>query len=251
MTEVSKMQTQAASLTGQVIFVTGGAGGLGAAVCRAAAELGGTAVVADLEGGRAVRCADDLQRDGASAIGIELDVGREDSVANAFEFVLARYGRIDAVVNNAAIDFTVPIDELQTEQWHRALSTNLTGPFLVARAAVRLMKPRGGGHIVNIASTASKRAWPNAAVYHATKWGLLGLSHALHAELRPHRIKVSAVVAGGMRTPFLLDRFPGIDVDTLQDPASVARAVCFVLTQPSETVVPEVMVLPMRETSWP
>jgi len=131
------------------------------------------------------------------------------------------------------------------------LRTNLTGPFLVAKAAVAMMMRQGGGQIVNIASTASKRAWPNAAVYHATKWGLLGLSHALHAELRPHRIKVSAIVAGGMRTPFLLDRFPDIDVDTLQDPANVARAVCFVLTQPPETVIPEIMVLPMRETSWP
>lgn len=87
--------------------------------------------------------------------------------------------------------------------------------------------------------------------HHATKWGLLGLSHALHAELRPHGIKVSAVIAGGMRTPFLLDRFPDIDVSNLQDPANVAAAVRFVLLQPPETVIPEVMVLPMRETSWP
>ena len=93
--------------------------------------------------------------------------------------------------------------------------------------------------------------WPNATAYHASKWGLLGLSHALHAELRPYGIKVCAVVAGGMRTPFLLDRFPDIDPGTLQDPAGVAKAVCFALTQPEETVVPEIMVLPMRETSWP
>ena len=83
------------------------------------------------------------------------------------------------------------------------------------------------------------------------EWGLLGLSHALHAELRPQGIKVSAIVAGGMRTPFLLDRFPDIDPGVLQDPMAVARAVLFVLQQPDETVVPEVMVLPMRETSWP
>jgi short-subunit dehydrogenase len=109
----------------------------------------------------------------------------------------------------------------------------------------------GKGHIVNIASTASKRAWPNAAAYHATKWGLLGLSHALHAELRPQGIKVSAILAGGMRTPFLLDRFPDIDPNVLQDPKNVAQAVKFVLMQPEETVIPEVMVLPMRESSWP
>ena len=108
-----------------------------------------------------------------------------------------------------------------------------------------------GGHIVNVASTASKRAWPNASAYHATKWGLLGLSHALHAELRPRGIKVSAVVAGGMRTPFLLDRFPDIDPKVLQDPMNVARAIRFILTQPEEAVVPEMMVIPMRETSWP
>jgi NADP-dependent 3-hydroxy acid dehydrogenase YdfG len=68
---------------------------------------------------------------------------------------------------------------------------------------------------------------------------------------RPKRIKVSAIIAGGMRTPFLLDRFPDIDPQVLQDPANVAAAVKFVLMQPDETVIPEVMVLPMRETSWP
>jgi short-subunit dehydrogenase len=117
--------------------------------------------------------------------------------------------------------------------------------------AAMLANEGRGGHIVNIASTASKRAWPNAAAYHATKWGLLGLSHALHAELRPRGIKVSAVVAGGMRTPFLLDRFPDIDPAVLQDPIHVARAVRYVLIQDAETVIPEITVLPMRETSWP
>jgi short-subunit dehydrogenase len=73
----------------------------------------------------------------------------------------------------------------------------------------------------------------------------------MHAELRPHGVKVTAVLAGGMRTPFLLDRFPDIDISTLQDPATVALTVKMVLTLPDETVVPEIMVLPMRETSWP
>ena len=111
--------------------------------------------------------------------------------------------------------------------------------------------PQQPGHIVNVASTAAKRAWPNASAYHASKWGLLGLSQALHAELRPHGIKVTSVIAGGMRTPFLLERFPDIDVGTLQDPADVAAAIKAVLLLPAGTVVPEIMVLPMRETSWP
>ena len=96
-----------------------------------------------------------------------------------------------------------------------------------------------------------KRTWPNASAYHASKWGLVGFSHALHTEGRPLGIKVTAVVAGGMRTPFLFERFPDLDPGVLQDPASVAQTIRFVLTQPDGTVIPEVTVLPMRETSWP
>src|SRR6476646_2590861 len=115
----------------------------------------------------------------------------------------------------------------------------------------RSMRWPGCSVTVNIVSTAAKRAWANASAYHASKWGLLGLSHALHVEARPHGVKVTAVVAGGMRTPFLLDRFPDLDPGVLQDPANVAETVRFVLTQPDETVIPEVMVIPMRESSWP
>jgi short-subunit dehydrogenase len=121
----------------------------------------------------------------------------------------------------------------------------------MARHVFPLMRARGRGHIVNVVSTAAKRAWANAAAYHASKWGLLGLSHALHVEGRPHGVKVTAVIAGGMRTPFLLERFPDLDPAGLQDPANVADTVRYVLSQPDETVIPEVTVIPVRETSWP
>ena len=222
------------NLSGKTAFVTGGARGLGAAICRELASAGAKALAADISGGD-----------------FKLDVTDDDAVAGALAAVLERHGRLDIVVNNAAIDVTVPIDDLTIAQWDAVMRVNLRAPFVIAKHAARIMKRQGGGHIVNIASTASKRAWANAAAYHATKWGLLGLSHALHAELRAQGIKVTAVVAGGMRTPFLLDRFPDIDPQVLQDPIDVARTVRFVLSQPEETVIPEVMVLPMRESSWP
>lgn len=243
------------SLQGQAILITGGARGLGAAIAEVLGKEGARLVLADLVLDRAEERAALLARQGIQAVAAKLDVGDEQQVEQCIAQVRERHGRLDAVVNNAAIDITVPIDELSGSDWERVVRTNLTGPFLVAKHAARAMGAKtaqgGGGHIVNIASTASKRAWPNAAAYHATKWGLLGLSHALHAELRPQGIKVCAVVAGGMRTPFLLDRFPDIDPGVLQDPVNVAHTVKFVLTQPEETVIPEVMVLPMRESSWP
>jgi NAD(P)-dependent dehydrogenase (short-subunit alcohol dehydrogenase family) len=167
------------------------------------------------------------------------------------EAALARYKRIDILVNNAAIDVTLPLDELSVAQWDSVLKVNLRGPFLVSKQVFGVMKEQRSGHIVNIASTASKRAWANASAYHASKWGLLGFSHALHVEARAWNVKVSAVISGGMKTPFLLDRFPDIDVRNLQEPENVAQTVKFLVMQPPDTVIPEVMVLPMRETSWP
>jgi NAD(P)-dependent dehydrogenase (short-subunit alcohol dehydrogenase family) len=239
------------SLEHRRVLVTGGARGLGAATCQALARAGATVIVADInEAGARVTAA--ALGDGASFL--RLDVGDEAQVEDAMRQIEARHGGLDAAINNAAIDYTLSLQELTAAQWDAVTRVNLRGPFLVAKAAAALMSRTAngnGGHIVNIASTASKRTWANASAYHATKWGLLGLSHALHAELRPRGIKVTAVVAGGMRTPFLLDRFPDIDRELLQDPGNVAATIVFVLGMPGESVIPEVMVLPMRESSWP
>ena len=250
----------ASVLRDQVVLVTGGSHGLGGAIADLLGAAGAQLVIGDAAYDRAQDKAATLCEHGIRAIALPLDVGNEDQVLHVMAQVRQRYGHLDVLVNNAAIDVTAPMAELSTDDWHRIVHTSLTGPFLMAKHALALLAacPRGG-HIVNIASTASKRTWPNSAAYHATKWGLLGLSHALHAELRPQGIKVSAVVAGGMRTPVLSDRFPDLDPGVLQDPPSVARAVRFVLTQPKETVVPEPMpmqmpmpmVLPMPETPWP
>jgi NAD(P)-dependent dehydrogenase (short-subunit alcohol dehydrogenase family) len=239
------------SLSGRAVLVTGASRGLGAAIARVLGEAGARVAIGDVAHERAEAHAASLREAGLDALALPLDVGDAAQAERAVAQVHERFGRFDALVNNAAIDMTVPIEELSVDDWERIVRVNLTGPFLMAKFAAAALARAGGGHIVNIASTAAKRAWPNAAAYHATKWGLLGLSHALHAELRPRGIKVTAIVAGGMRTPFLLDRFPDIDPGVLQDPLNVALAVRFALQQPDETVIPEMTVLPMRETSWP
>jgi NAD(P)-dependent dehydrogenase (short-subunit alcohol dehydrogenase family) len=182
---------------------------------------------------------------------MQLDVANAAQDKSAIESIVREHGRLDILVNNAGIDRTVSVEELTVEEWDKIMAVNLRGPFVLSRAAFSAMKEQGGGHIVNIASTASLRAWANAAAYHTSKAGLLALSDALHVEGRPHHIKVTAVIAGGMRTPFLLDRFEGIDQSLLQEPKAVARVVQSVLTQPGGSVVPQVMVLPELETSWP
>lgn len=242
---------QPAELAGQVALVTGGARGLGAAICRTLAASGMIVVAADIRRDEVNALADTLRAEGANVDALTLDLTDEYQVEAAVSEAHSMLGRLDVLVNNAGVDVTLPVEELSIADWDRVIETNLRAPFLTSKYALPLMKQAGRGHIVNIASTAAKRAWANASAYHASKWGLLGLSHALHVEARPFNVKVTALIAGGMTTPFLLERFPDIDVETLQDPVNVAETVRFLLTTPERTVIPELMVIPMRETSWP
>ena len=221
------------ALAGRVALVTGGASGLGAATCHALAAEGATVLVADLRPDPASEVARSIESAGGQALAVGVDVADAASAARAIEGAGVRAADVASM------------------EWRRIMGVNLDGPFWMSRAALPAMREQGSGHIVNIASTAAKRAWANASAYHASKWGLLGLSHALHVEARDYGVKVTAVVSGGMRTPFLFDRFPDLDPQTLQPPEAVARTILFVLQQPEGTVIPEVMVIPMRETSWP
>src|SRR5919197_853170 len=204
----------------RIALVTGGGRGLGEAISRVLASAGANVIVADVRADLARGAADGIAGEGGRATALELDVSDAGQAQAAVDRIVEERGRLDILVNNAGVDATLPVDELSVEQWDWIMSVNLRGPFVLSRAAFPHMRRQGGGSIVNITSTAAKRAWPNAGAYHASKWGLLGFSHALHAEGRPHRVKVTAVVVGGMRTPFLLDRFPELDPEVLQDPAN-------------------------------
>ncbi len=239
------------SLKEKSILVTGAGSGLGSALSERLADDGASVMLADINEEHAEHQVKRLAAKGFCVDAVHCDVGNADDAENAVHKTIARFGRIDVLIDNAGMDVTCSLCEIDIAQWERVLRTNLHGPFLMARAAARHMMGQGEGTIVNITSTAAKRAWPNACAYHASKTGLLGLSHALHAELRPAGIKVMAVVCGGMSTPFILERFPDIDRGTLQDPGNVALAISQLLQLPAHTVVPEVTILPMRETSWP
>jgi NAD(P)-dependent dehydrogenase (short-subunit alcohol dehydrogenase family) len=238
-------------LKGKVALITGGGGGLGEALSLTLAQAGVIPLVADMREEAARKVAQAVQAEGCQAQAILLDIRDERQIEQTLTQVVKDFGKLDILINNAGIDLTVPVEEMSVEDFDRILAVNLRAPFILSKYAFALMKPRQSGHVINITSTAAKRAWANATAYHASKWGLLGLSHALHVEGRPYNIKVTAIVNGGMQTPFILERFPETPLEVLQDPKNVAETIRFVLTQPAETVIPEVTVLPLHETSWP
>ena len=248
-------ETHDTSMRGKVALVTGAGSGLGEATARAFAEAGCAVACVDMNESNAQRVSGELAALDIPSIAIACDVSDAAAVAQAVRSVAERLGRLDVVVNCAAIDHTVSVDEMTVEQWDAVIGVNLRGPFLMAKAAMPIMRRQGGGHIVNIASTAATRAWANAAAYHASKWGLVGFSRGLGVEGRQDGVRVTTVIPGGMKTHFF-DRFvnqgiPMPDESNLQSPANVAQVILFAVRMPADSALQEVIVTPVTETSWP
>ena len=243
--------TATQSADAPVALVTGGAQGLGAAIVEAFAVGGIRVVVADVKASSARDRAEAIDPTGESVGWVQLDVADGGSALDAVETTVERFGRLDILVNNAGIDLTKPFEEIDDAAFDHILDVNLRGPINMTRAALPALRASGRATIFNIVSTAAKRAWPNASAYHASKWGLLGFSHAMHAELRSQGIRVTAVICGGMRTPFILERFPDTPLENLQEPANVARTLRCLVEADHDSVVPEISIMPLGETSWP
>jgi NAD(P)-dependent dehydrogenase (short-subunit alcohol dehydrogenase family) len=245
------------AFAGRTAIVTGAGRGLGAAVTRTLAADGCRIALIDVNAEAIHGLVQELNNpapgDCGPCIPLQVDVATESEVDRAVIHTLDLFGRIDFLVNCAGIDYTLPIDELTVAQWDRVLGVNLRGPFLTTRAVFPVMRHQKGGHIVNVASTAAVRAWPNASAYCAAKWGLVGFTRAVGTEGRPHNIRATTIIPGGMQTGFF-DR-PDLpikpDPANLNDPFNVARAIAFVLAQPPTSVIQEVCLTPLTETSWP
>lgn len=240
---------------GKVILITGAGSGLGEATAHVFASAGYAVACVDINGAGIERVCNDLVARDHQAIAIQGDVSDEATVFAAVDRTVRELGRLDVVVNNAAVDHTVSVADMSVAQWDQVIAVNLRGPFLFAKAAWPVMVEQGYGHILNIASTAATRAWGNAAAYHASKWGIVGFGRGLGVEGRPHGIRVTTVIPGGMRTHFF-DRFvdqgiPMPDEANLQDPANVAQTMLFAVNMPPGSTLQEVIVTPPTETSWP
>jgi NAD(P)-dependent dehydrogenase (short-subunit alcohol dehydrogenase family) len=239
------MQKESVSMTkllaDKVAIVTGAGSGLGEATSKALAGAGASILAIDIDEARACRVADEINGAKGHALALAIDVSDWEQVRAAVDQARSDLGRVDILVNAAAIDHTVAVHDMSVAQWDAVLNVNLRGPFLFCKAVLPLMRQQGGGHIVNVASTAAKRAWSEAAAYHASKWGLIGFTRGLGVEGRRDNVRATAIVPGGMRTHFF-DRFAGTGIpmpaeDKLQDPQHVAELIAFIVSRPEGTVI--------------
>ena len=220
-------------LDGRVAVVTGGARGIGRETAETLAVAGARVVLADLDKDEAEAAADEIRALGHRATTILADVANEASVASMVEATLEREGRLDILVNNAGIAIRRPAVDLALGDWDKVLSVNLTGSFLCARAAARIMIAAGaGGAIVNVASIMGLSGgglYPNVS-YQATKGAIVNMTRALAVEWAPYAIRVNAVAPTYVRTDLI--------GPILKDPELVARIVAMTplrkLAEPSD-----------------
>ena len=186
---------------GRVVLMTGGASGLGLAAARAFAQEGAHIAIADVNSHAAEAVADEL---GANALAHAVDVASESSVKALIAAVTDRFGTLDVVVNSAGLsDNFVPTTEKDLSHWQRLIDVNLTGTWLVARAAADVMIPRRSGVILNFNSIAGVVGLPVRSAYSASKAGVAMLTRVLACEWGPFNVRVNAVAPGYIMTPMV------------------------------------------------
>lgn len=195
------------SLADRVVIVTGAARGLGLAIARCCAAAGAKVVLADREAAEAEAAAAGIAATGSAAVAVPVDVSRLDDLRRLCEATVARFGRIDGLVNNAGVNFVKPVLDVTEAEWDRVLDIDLKGSFFLTQFAARQMvaqKPAGGA-IVQIASVHTVAAVAGAAPYDAAKHGMVGFSKAAAIELAPHGVRVNLLSPGLCRTTIWRD----------------------------------------------
>ena len=222
-------------LTGKVAIVTGAARGLGRAACARMYELGASIAVNVRDAVRAREVAASL---GERALAVPGDVAAEGVPARVVQETFERFGRVDIVVNNAALAKSTRFPELTAEEFRESLEVNITAPFLFTKAALPIMKAQGFGRIINVSSSAGRSVSTlGGAHYTASKAGLLGLTRASAKELGKHGITVNAICPGMIDTELtrenasddLLQRLAAsYPVPRLGTAREVADLICFI-----------------------
>ena len=240
-------------LAGRVALVTGASSGIGEATARVLAEAGAHVAITARRVDRLKMIAEEIKGTGARVLSIAADLVREDENRRIVTETEARFGRLDILVNNAGVMLLSPVDSASAEDWRRMLELNVLGPMVSSQAALPIMRARGGGHIINIASTAGRIANPNVSGYSASKFGIVAFSESLRREVYKDNIRVTVIEPGVVATE-LRDHIPHAGTKQAVDawasslrqlqPEDVANAVLYCVTQPEHVCINEILMRP-------
>jgi NAD(P)-dependent dehydrogenase (short-subunit alcohol dehydrogenase family) len=250
------------SLEGQVGIVTGGGQGLGRTFCHAFAEAGADIVVAEINPETGPGVAAEVSRLGRRSAFVQTDVSNQTSVQHMVDEVLAQFGKIDFLMNNAGIVQHLAAEQVDVEDWRRVLDVNLTGVFLCCQAVGRHMIERRSGRIINIASMSGLIInYPQCqASYNASKAAVIHLTKSLASEWASHNVRVNAIAPGYMNTamaqPFFDDPeyggvwIPAIPMKRPGEPEELGPVAVFLASEASSYITGSTIVVDGGYTIW-
>ena len=194
-------------LDGKVALVTGAASGIGHGIAKRFVEAGGRVTIADLKADVSAQAAQELG-DEKTAIGVGMDVSKEDEVNAGVEQTVKAFGRIDILVSNAGIQIVHPIEDFPFAEWKKMLAIHLDGAFLTTKACVKHFYPQKSGVLLYMGSVHSHEASPLKAAYVTAKHGLLGLSRVMAKEGAAHNVRANVICPGFVKTPLVEKQIP-------------------------------------------
>jgi len=233
-----------------VVAVTGASSGIGAATAVACAEAGAKVALGARRTERIEELAARIKADGGEAMAVTVDIADEQQVSRFVDAICDRFGRIDALVNNAAHGGSGAFSQGPRGAWRPTVDTNVTGTILCTEAVLPVMQAQGSGHIVNVSSVSGHRALAGVGVYSATKHAVNGFTEALRQDLAGTGIRVTLIEPGTvlseMTEKVLRER--GTPPSATVPPRALADAIVFALTQPDSVNVAVMTVLPAADS---
>jgi clavulanate-9-aldehyde reducatase len=248
----------AGSLDGKVAAITGASSGIGEATALAFARAGASVALAARRADRIEELAKRIESEGGRAIAVPTDVSDEGQARAFIQQAYEHLGRLDILVNNAGVMLLGPVTGGDTNEWRQMIDVNVLGLLYCTHAALPVMGEGGGGHIVNVASVAGRRAALGAAVYNFTKFGVVGFSEGLRQEALHANIRVTVIEPGFVDTELQGHNTNPVVVDAIEKAREatgtvltsedIAEGILYAVSQPPHVNAAEIMIVPTRQS---
>jgi 3-oxoacyl-[acyl-carrier protein] reductase len=238
------------ALTGKAAIVTGASRGIGRCIALTLASHGCSVALAARNSSQLQTVAAEVGACGGQAMVQQCDMACEKDIVSLVDHAVARFGRLDIVVNNAGMGSFGPLADATAQQWDTVMSVNARGPFLLCRQAIPHLAKQKPSYIVNITSVVGIKGYENQSIYSASKHAVMGWTKALAREVQKQGIRVHAICPGAVDTDMVSDARPDLDRAQLIAPQEVADVVLFLVTRTGKGVVDLVSIRREGSTPW-
>jgi 3-oxoacyl-[acyl-carrier protein] reductase len=218
------------NLKDKIVLVTGASRGIGKAISIAVAQSGAEVILVARDEEKLKQVKEEINHFKGKAVVIKADFSKENEVIQLFEQIKKKYQRLDVLINNAGVASFGNTEDFPIEEFDKIMNVNIRSVFLACQKAIKLMKEKNSGYIINISSVVGFKGYNEQCAYGISKHGVMGLTKSLAVELQEQNIRVSAILPGGVYTDMVGDARPDLDISVLIDPKEIAHTILYLLS---------------------